>query len=112
MQDCENTDMRKRTYGEDIENMFTPTGLGTNPIWFEGQTVFQLNPELITWKNSMYRRTATLFQNTVVVEENREKFIEKLPNLSKERWIRNLKIAGVTIAIYTPILIGLLYLLK
>ena len=57
-------DIRNRTYGEDIENMFAPVKTLPRPVWFEGQTVFQITPQRIVWKNHTYVRTAEFSTNT------------------------------------------------
>ena len=104
-------DIRNRTYGEDIENMFAPVKTLPRPVWFEGQTVFQITPQRIVWKNHTYVRTAEFSTNTPVVEENSKKFMKRF-SLSKHMFKCRVKEIAKAGLFYIPIIILILILLR
>ena len=88
------------------------TGALRDPVWYEGQTVFEMGNGKISWKNNIYQSCRRHFiQEADVIEENRERSIVKV-NLAREAFLCKAKIVCGTIVIYTPILIGTLALLK
>ena len=103
-------DIRNRTYGEDIENMFAPVSTLPRPAWFEGQTIFKITPERIVWKNNVYVKAAHFFSDTLVVEENTKKFTKKY-SITKNMLKSRAKDAAVDSAIWILVLI-LVILLK
>lgn len=104
-------DIRNRTYGEDIENMFAPVKTLPRPVWFEGQTVFQITPQRIVWKNHTYVRIAEFSTNTPVVEENSKKFMKRF-SLSKHMFKCRVKEIAKAGLFYIPIIILILILLR
>ena len=104
-------DIRNRTYGEDIENMFVPDGTLPRPVWFEGQTVFQITPRRIVWKNHAYVRAAEFSTDTPVVEENSKKFMKRFSLRKHVLKYRAKEIVKAGI-FYIPIIILILILLR
>lgn len=90
--------------------IFQP-GVLRDPVWYEGQTVFEMGNGRISWKNRIYECGGGFIKEAEVVEENREKSIVKV-NLARDAFIHKLKIVSVTILIYTPILLCVLSLFK
>lgn len=90
--------------------IFRP-GVLRDPVWYEGQTVFELGNGKISWKNCIYERYGGFVEGAKVVEENKEKSIVKV-NLAKDAFMHKAKIALATILIYTPILLGILLLFR
>lgn len=95
---------------ETIQN--DPPCILLDPVWYEGQTIFEMANGDIVWKNNTYKpKWERLFPEARTVEENKEKQIVKV-NIARDAFIHKAKLIGVALAIYTPILTGILFLIN